>query len=214
MKIIITGASGTAGSEVLRQSLSDNFITEVFALVRKPTGIEHPKLKTILHNDFLNYEGLEDVFKKANACIWCLGISQTKVSKEDYHAITFDYTIKAAEAMLSANPSISFVFLSGMGADSHEKSGSLFARVKGKTENALKKMKFKQIHIARPGGIIAVEKRDGIPWFEKYLTPVMGFFAPSLVINTVQLAKALLKLAKEGYTEVILENKVLKKLGE
>jgi uncharacterized protein YbjT (DUF2867 family) len=213
MKIIITGASGTAGSETLHQALLDPEITEVIALVRKPTAVEHPKLKTIIHTDFLNYAGLETVFKNTDACIWCLGISQSKVSKDEYQVITFDYTMAAAKAMLAANPNFTFVFLSGMGADSKEKSRTIFARVKGKTENALQKLGFKKLVCARPGGIIPLKPNKNAPWFERYLSPIMAFIAPAFTISTVQLGKSLIHLAKYGANKIILENKELKKLA-
>lgn len=212
MKIILTGATGTAGSETLTQALLDKDITEVIALQRKPLGVQHPKLKVIIHKDFLNYAGLESEFKNADACIWCLGISQTKVSKAEYETITYDYTMNAAKAMLVANPNITFVFLSGMGADTQEKSRTIFARIKGKTENALQKLGFKKLYCPRPGGIISVVPRKDLPWFEKYGSPIMGFFAPAYVINTVQLAKAILHLVKHGGDKIILENKELKAL--
>src|ERR1700751_3810962 len=117
MKLILTGATGTAGSETLTQALLDKEVTEVIALQSKPLNIQHPKLKVIIDNDFLNYAGLESEFKNADACIWALGISQTQVSKAEYEVITYDYTVNAAKAMLAANPNITFVFLSGMGAD-------------------------------------------------------------------------------------------------
>ncbi|MGZ3883285.1 MAG: NAD(P)H-binding protein [Bacteroidia bacterium] len=212
MKLIITGASGTAGSETLKQALLDPEVKEVTALVRRPTGLEHPKLKTLIHKDFLNYAGLEPLFRNSDACIWCLGISQTKVSKAEYEVITYDYTMAAAKAMHTANPDLTFIFLSGMGADSTEKSRTIFARLKGKAENALQKVGFKKLVCARPGGIISVTPREGLPWFERYLSPVMGFFAPGFVIDTVHLGKALIWLAKHGSEKIILENKELKAL--
>ena len=122
MKIIVTGSTGTVGSELVRESVTDDSIEKITLLARSPANITHPKIKEIIHKDFLHYTGLENVFKEADACIWCLGISQTKVSKEEYFKITHDYAVAAAKAMLVANPSITFLFLSGQGADSSEKS--------------------------------------------------------------------------------------------
>ncbi len=214
MKIIITGTTGTAGAETLTQALLDNEIKEVIELVRKPSGIKHAKLKTIVHNDFLNYSGLEAVFKNVDACIWCLGISQTQVSKNEYEVITYDYTIAAAKTMLASNPYITFVFLSGMGADSQEKSKTIFARVKGKTENALQKLNFKKLYSARPGGIVPVNPKKNMPWYQAALLRTMGFIFPMYAIDTVLLAKAMLCLAKNRSDKFILENKDLKKLSE
>src|SRR5690349_19807852 len=100
MKIILTGATGMVGSEVLRQAIADPGISEVTAITRSSPGISHPKLSVIIHKDFLNYTGLEDVFRSHDACLWCLGISQTLVSREEYEVITYDYALAGATAML------------------------------------------------------------------------------------------------------------------
>ena len=110
MKIIVTGATGMAGAEVIRQAIADNDIHEIIALVRRPLAILHPKITTVIHQDFLNYDAVMDYFKDCDACIWCLGISQLQVSKEQYVVITYDYTIAAAKAMLAINPKYSFCF--------------------------------------------------------------------------------------------------------
>jgi uncharacterized protein YbjT (DUF2867 family) len=215
MNIIVTGATGTAGAEVVRQATTDSDIQTVTALVRKPLAFQHPKLKTVLHHDFLDYSALESVFKDNQVCVWCLGISQTQVSEAEYHKITFDYVMAAASAMLKANPDMTFVFLSGMGADSSEQSRTLFARVKGQTENALKKLPFKKFFIARPGGIEPIHKKENTPFMERAMTPLFPLLqriAPSYFITSVDLAKALLHIAKHGADKTILGNKDLKNL--
>jgi uncharacterized protein YbjT (DUF2867 family) len=216
MKIIVTGPTGTVGSEVIRQAIRDEDIHEVIALTRRPIDIHHPRLRTITHKNFLDYSGLDAVFKGADACIWALGISQTQVSKEEYEVITHDYTIAAAKAMLNANPTISFIFVSGGGADSSEKSKTLFARVKGKTENELKRLPFIQLVIARPGGIKPVHKNPNAPFVVKLMIPLFPIFerlAPTLVISSVDLAKVLLNLVKKGSDKIILENVDLKRIA-
>ena len=216
MKIVVTGATGTVGSEVIRQAIRDKDIHEVIALTRRSIDIHHPKLQTIIHKDFLNYSGLDPLFKNADACIWALGISQTQVSKEEYEVITHDYAIAAAEAMLDANPAISFLFVSGGGADSSEKSKTLFARIKGKTENALKRLPFIQLIIARPGGIKPVHRNPNAPFIIKLMIPLFPIFewlAPSHVISSVELAKVLLHLVKKGSDQLILENVDLKRMA-
>jgi uncharacterized protein YbjT (DUF2867 family) len=210
--IIVTGATGTAGIEVINQALLDNEISRVTALVRKPLKITHPKLKVIIHQDFLSYSGLEEIFKQHDACIWCLGISQTLVSKEEYIKITYDYTLAAAEAILSANPRIAFVFLSGMGADSKEKSRTLFARIKGKTENALQKLSLRKVYIARPGGIIPTTPRDNYHFKERLsimASKLIKLLVPKMAITADQLAKAMLKMVKQEPNKIIFENKDL-----
>ena len=111
MKIIVTGATGMVGAEVVRQAIADEAIEVVTVLLRNPSEIKHPKIREIVHKDFLNYQGLENVFRETDACLWCLGISQSRVTKNEYFTITYEYAIEAAKAMLKANPSITFAFL-------------------------------------------------------------------------------------------------------
>ncbi|MFC1574310.1 NAD(P)H-binding protein [Candidatus Latescibacterota bacterium] len=212
MKILITGATGMVGSEAVRQAISDQDIKKITALVRRPLDIQNPKLTVITHGDFLDYSGLIDVFQDHDACLWCLGISQTKVSKEAYHTITYDYAIAAAKAIEQSNPDCTFIFVSGMGADPTMKSRTLFARVKGKTENDLQKLSIKNLYIVRPGGIQPVQKNKNASWQEKMLSPflpLLRLLVPSLVINSVELAQAILHIVKHGSDKTVLENKDL-----
>ncbi|PWT94024.1 MAG: epimerase [Acidobacteria bacterium] len=217
MQILITGPTGTAGSQVVSQALLDPEIEAVTALSRRPLAIEHPKLRTIVHDDFLDFSGLVNVFQNQDACLWCLGISQTQVTKEEYERITFNYALEAAKALLKANPSATFVFLSGSGADSTEQSRSVFARIKGKTENALRQLGLRKLFIARPGGIRPVHLNPNTALVNKLaapLLPLMEFFAPNLVIGAGSLAKALLHIAKHGADKEILENIDLKRISQ
>lgn len=216
MKIIIFGATGMVGSEVVRQAIKKQDINEITAVVRNPLSIDDPKLKTILKTDFLDYTDLIPVFKEVDACIWCLGISQNQVSKEEYEIITYEYAVAAAKTMLAANPAVTFVFLSGQGADSSEKSRILFARIKGKTENALKELNFKELYIAQPGGIIPTYPQTNESILKKITVgfiKISGKIVPSTVITSKQLAQALLYVAEKGSDAITLDNKSLQKLS-
>lgn len=215
MKIIVAGSTGTAGSELVRQAVDDKDIEQVILLARNPSEIKHPKTRQILHKNFTDYTGLENIFKEADACIWCLGISQTSVSSQEYFAITYNYAVAAAKAMLAANPSITFLFLSGQGADSSETSNVRFAKVKGQTENALRAMNFKKLLIFRPGGIYPVTKNRNISVNKKLelaLIRLMKLIVPWTVVNTDVLAKAMLKSIKQDATQVILSHKEIRAL--
>lgn len=217
MNIIITGATGMAGAEVVRQAIADKHISQITAIVRKPLDIQDSKLKTIIHADFTNYSTLTEIFMQANACLWCLGISQTQVSKQVYETITYDYTLAAAKAMLIANPGIVFMFLSGEGADVTEKSSSIFARVKGKTENALLKLGFKHLYIARPGGINPVHKNKNTALMNKLVIPffpLLELLFPSMVITSDVLAKAMLHIVKNKLDNHLYRNNQLKEIGK
>ncbi len=217
MKILVTGATGMAGSEFIRQAAEDKNIEHITALVRRPLEISHPKINTVIHHDFLNYDAVKGILKDCVACVWCLGISQLQVSKQQYAVITYDYTIAAARAMLEVNPSIHFLFLSGNGADRSGKSKVLFARLKGKTENALLEMNFKQLTIARPDAIWPRHKNKNAPLAYKLVMPLFPLverFAPHKIIGSVQLAKALLRLLKDPGEKNTYENMELRSLGD
>ncbi|HEY0679272.1 MAG TPA: NAD-dependent epimerase/dehydratase family protein [Chitinophagaceae bacterium] len=216
MNILVTGGTGLAGAEVIRQAIADPEIKKITTLTRRPLVIEHPKLETIIHKDFVNYSGLEDVMSRQDACLWCLGISQSQVSQREYFVITYNYALAAAKALLSANPSITFLFLSGAGADTTETSKTLFARVKGKTENALQSLGLKRLYIARPGGIRPIHKNPNTALTNKLMIPffpLLQLLAPSMVINSVQLAKALLHIIKTTPDTMLFENKDLKRIA-
>jgi uncharacterized protein YbjT (DUF2867 family) len=155
--VIITGATGNAGSGVLKACLDHPAVEKVSVLTRKSTGREHEKLQEIIHDDFLDYSRIEDKLAGHNACYWCLGVSQMQVRKEeDYRRITHDYTIEAAMVLERLNPGMVFCFLSGQGTDETQKSRMMWARIKGKTEVDLGNFNFR-LYNFRPGFIHPVE---------------------------------------------------------
>ncbi len=217
MKLIITGVTGVAGSETVRQALIDPRITHVTAISRRPITIKHEKLRVIVIKDFLDYSPIINDLKDHDACLWCLGVSQNQVrSDEEYHTITHDYTIAAARALLRVNPNIVFGFVSGMGADSTEKSKTLFARVKGKTENVLLNLPFKKLYLFRPGGIQPIQKKENPIWYEHILNPIlfplMKLVVPNMMITSVELAKVMIHILFNGAPKTLLENKDLRNI--
>lgn len=204
------------GSEVVRQAIDDPSVSGISLVVRRDSGVDHPKIKQFILADFTDYSGLEDIFKQTDACIWCLGISQSRVSKSLYYEITYTYVVAAAKAMLAANPDITFVFLSGEGADSKERSLIRFARIKGKAENALIEMHLKKLFIFRPGGIAAstlTRSRQGFfKKSESIVVKIMQALFPWSVISTKDLALKMLRVVREGYGKTILSHRNIKNL--
>lgn len=216
MKLLVFGATGTTGGEVVREAILDKDIEEIAAVVRRPLDIKDAKLKIIRHENFLDYSALSEVFKNYDACAWCLGVSQTQVSEDDLHKITFDYTINAAKAMLTANPNITFLFQSGAGADNTGQSKVLFAREKGQTENALMKLGFKKLYIVRPAGIEPLHINKNTALVNKIMAPfypLIKIFTPQFVITSVDLAKAIIKVLKNGYSKTVISNQELKQIA-
>ena len=157
--VIITGSSGMIGGLILQKCLERNDVAKVTSLVRKKSGISHPKLVEIVHGDFLNYSAVEDHFKNQDVCFFCIGVYTGQVPKEEFVRITVGYTKAFAETLKRLSPETVFCFLSGSGADTKEKSRILFAREKGKAENILLGLSFKATHIFRPGYIYPVSPR-------------------------------------------------------
>ena len=216
MKIIVTGATGLIGAEVVRQVLKDTDIDELILLVRYKPELEHPKITVVIHKDFSDFSGLDKYFAKANALVWCLGISQTQVSKAQYETITFGYMDACVRFCIQANQFIRFVFVSGDGADRTEKSKTLFRRLKGKAENMLLQSGLKETFIARPDAVNPKYKNKKAPLAYKLVYPFFPLvekLAPDKIIWSDVLARALLLIAKNGYEKNTIENIELRKIG-
>lgn len=152
MRVIVFGASGMVGHGAVRACLLDEAVTEVLVVVRSPLPLDHPKLRQIIHTDFTDYTAVQDQLKDLDACFFCLGVSAVGRGEEEYTRVTYDYTLTAARALHAANPSLTFVYVSGEGTDSTGKSRQMWARVKGRTENALLAMPM-HAYMFRPGYI-------------------------------------------------------------
>ncbi|MEL7342309.1 MAG: NAD-dependent epimerase/dehydratase family protein, partial [Bacteroidota bacterium] len=153
MKVIITGTTGMVGKGALLECLDDPKVEAVLVVNRRSLEMNHPKLKEIIHKDFLDISAIREELAGYDACFFCLGISAASVSKEDYYRITHDLTIHWAETLVALNSEMTFIYVSGEGTDSKESSRSNWANVKGKTENELLEMPFKQKYMFRPGYI-------------------------------------------------------------
>lgn len=220
IKAILFGASGMVGKGVLIECLENSRVTSVLVIGRNSCGMQHPKLKELIHTDFMDYTAIQDQLKGYNACYFCLGVSAVGMSEEKYTRITYDYTLSTAKTLLALNPEMTFCYVSGTGTDSTEKGRSMWARVKGKTENDLLKMPFKSVYMFRPGYIQPMKGvRSKVGWYQalytvfKPLYPVLKKLWPKYVTSTVQVGLAMINVTLKGYPTPWLENKQINELA-
>jgi uncharacterized protein YbjT (DUF2867 family) len=212
MKVLIFGATGMIGQGVLRECLADPDVTVVQTIGRTATGVRHPKLRELVEPDLFHLDAIRDRLDDFDACFFCLGVSSTGMSEADYHRITYDLTVVAADTVSRLNPQMTFIFVSGAGTDSSEQGRSMWARVKGKAENALLQMPFKAAYMFRPGFI---EPLDGIRSRTAMYRIVYGMMRPFIpilrrafskqMLTTQQIGRAMINVARNGYPKKILE---------
>ena len=153
MNVVIFGATGMIGQGVLRESLLDPEVQRVVTVGRSPTGQQHAKLEEIVHADLFDLSAIEPKLANLDACFFCLGVSSAGMSEAEYTRVTYDLAMSAATTLARLNPQMTFVFISGVGTDSTEQGRTMWARVKGRTENAILRLPFRRAYTFRPGYI-------------------------------------------------------------
>ena len=219
MKVILFGASGMVGQGVLRECLLDPDVTEVVAVARSPLGHEDPKLRQVFHDDFTDFSAVAGELSGAAACFYCLGVSSAGHSPQDYTRITYDCTLAAARTIADGNPELTFTYVSGEGTDSSEQGRTGWARVKGRTENALLAMDMRA-YMFRPGWIQPLHgERSRTGWYRTmyaatgWLYPVLRRVAPKYVTTTQALGRAMLAVVRlEGAGPHILHSPDINRL--
>lgn len=154
MKAIITGSTGMVGKGVLLECIDDSSVKEILLINRNPIGTVHPKVKEIIHKDFRDFTAIKEQLAGYDACFHCMGVSSAGMSEEKFTEITYTMSKSLASALYSLNKNMLFIYVSGAGTDSTEKSSTMWARVKGKTENTIMNMGFKDAYMFRPGAIL------------------------------------------------------------
>jgi uncharacterized protein YbjT (DUF2867 family) len=221
MNVIITGATGMVGKGVLLECLDHKNVEKVIVIGRNTIGMQHSKLKEIIHKDFSDFSGIADQLTNLDGCFFCMGISSMGLKEADYKKVTYDYTIALARELIKLNPQMTFNYVSGEGTDSTEKGRSMWARIKGKTENDLIKMGFKQTFMFRPGAIIplrGIKSRTKAYQFMydyfMWLVKLIKALAPKSVVNTTQVGLAMINSVQRGYPKNILKPKDIIALSE
>jgi uncharacterized protein YbjT (DUF2867 family) len=217
IKAILFGATGMVGAGVLHVILEHPDVESVLAIGRRSCGMKHPKLTELIHNDFFSYSSIEEQLRGFNACFFCLGVSSVGMSEKDYTRISYDLTMSAATVLSRLNPGMTFCYVSGTGTDSTEQGSVMWARVKGRTENALMKLPFKAAYLFRPGVIRPIKgvgHAHAISAAVGLLYPVWKFFFPQYVCTLEEVGLAMINAAGQGYSKQVLENKDIALLGK
>ena len=215
MKVIITGATGMVGEGVLFECIQNEKVSEILILNRKHYEINHAKVKEIIVKDFMQVESIQDALQGYDACFFCAGISSVGLKEDVYSHITYDITMHVAKTLSSINPSMTFIYVSGSGTDSTEKGKLMWARVKGKTENDLLKLPFKEVYNFRPGMMKSTHGQKNIHWGFKVmdaLYPFLNLLFPAFVSTLQEVALAMIAVVVNPYQSTTLEVKDIKKI--
>ena len=219
MNVLLFGATGMVGDGVLHECLGDSRVGSVLAVTRSPLGMTHPKLREIRRKDFFDYRDLSRDLETIDACFFCLGVSSVGMKEADYYHLTYDLTLSAASALAAAHPNATFCYVSGEGTDSSERGRRMWARVKGKTENALLALPL-DAYMFRPGFIRPRPgARSKTLWYRlayailNPLYPLLSRVAPAHMTTLEHVARAMLAVAEVGYEKRVLENWDINTLG-
>jgi uncharacterized protein YbjT (DUF2867 family) len=213
MKVILFGATGMVGQGVLRECLLDPGVERVLAVGRSPTGQTHDKLREIVHRDLADYASVSGELAGYDACFFCLGVSSAGMSEADYRRVTRDIAVAAARALVEKTPAMTFVFVSGAGADGTGKSRTMWARVKGEAENAILALPFERKYVFRPAfirpgkGITSRTRSYRVLYAALApLGPLLNAVAPRHVTTSERVGRAMLNAARYGAPKAVLEN--------
>jgi uncharacterized protein YbjT (DUF2867 family) len=212
MNVLIFGATGMIGQGVLRECLLDADVQRVQAVGRTGTGVQHAKLRDVVHGDMWRYDSIEAQLIGFDACFFCLGVSSAGMTEADYEHVTYGITMAAARTLSRLNPGMTFVYVSGAGTDSSGRGRIMWARIKGRTENALLDLPFKA-YMFRPGAIQPLHGvRSKTPVYRvlysltKPLLPLLRRAMPGYILTTEQLGRAMIAVAGHGASKRILES--------
>ena len=214
MKVIITGATGMVGEGVLIECLENKQVIEILSLSRKSCGMTHPKLKECLIPDFMNIEQYAKELSGYDACFYCAGVSSIGMDEEKFTKIIYDTTLHVAKTLSQLNPDMVFTFVTGQGTDSTEHGKIMWARVKGKTENALMQLPFKGQYNFRPGFMKHFKEQKNVKTILKVVSWFFPILFPKQSLTLQEVGRAMIQVVNKGYTKNVLEIQDIKKLGK
>ncbi|MDE1160804.1 MAG: epimerase [Acidobacteriaceae bacterium] len=208
ISVILTGTTGMVGEGVLLECLASPNVSRVLSVVRRSSGYTHAKLKELIVPSFLSLDDVEEQLAGYDACFFCSGISSVGMKEAEYTRITYDTTLHFAETLARLNPQMVFEYVSGAHTDPTEQGRSMWARVKGRTENALTRLPFRAAYNLRPGAMRPSPHQRFVPGMMKIigtLYPVFRLVLPSSVSTLSQIGRAMIRIAQEGYGKQVLE---------
>jgi uncharacterized protein YbjT (DUF2867 family) len=216
IKVIITGSTGMVGEGVLDVCLRHPEVESVLVINRKPCGVTHNKLKEIICKDFNDLSSFENQLAGYNACYFCAGVSSVGKKEDEYKRITYELTLNFAKALVKLNTGMTFCYVSGTGTDSTEKGKIMWARVKGKTENDLLKLGFKDTYMFRPGYIQPIKGLKHTYKILKVVAPLYPIWKslfPKYVITLEEVGLAMINSVLKGCERKILECNAIRDLA-
>jgi len=214
LKVIIFGSTGMVGKGVLYECIDSQNVESILLVNRSSLNVKSPKVKEILHDDFSNFSSIENELKGYDACYFSLGVSSAGMKEEKYRTITYGYTLAAASILRKINDNMTFIYVSGVGTDTTEEGRTMWARIKGKTENDIIKLGFKQAYMYRPGyiqpekGIKSKTKLyNALYVVTKPLYPIFNILIPNQLTTTTKLGKSMINVTLKPYSNNIITNR-------
>ena len=207
ISVIITGATGMVGEGVLLECLADARVGRVLLINRKPLGMTHPKLVEIVHKDFFDLSAIQSQLAGYDACCFCLGVSSLGMSEADYTRVTHDLTLEFGRTLARLNPDTAFCYVTGKSTDSTEHGKSMWARVKGRTENELLRL-FPRGVMFRPGMMRATPGQKNLKgWYHAlaWIYPVGRALWPAAFCTLQEVGQAMINAAVIGSPRRVLE---------
>ena len=214
MNILIFGATGMVGQGVLRECLAASDVRRVVAVGRSPCGVVHPKLSELLTPNLTNLHPIEDRLAPFDACFFCLGVSSVGMNEADYTRVTYETPLAFAETLARLNPNLVLVHVSGSHTDGTEQGKVMWARVKGKAENALMRLPLRAVYNMRPSLMKPAPGQKNVKTSYRImlvLYPLMNLFLPGLSLS--QVGRAMLRCVREGAPKRVLEPADIKALS-
>jgi uncharacterized protein YbjT (DUF2867 family) len=220
MKAILFGATGMVGQGVLQECLRSSEVEGVLSIGRRASLQQYPKLREIVHQDFADFFEIEGELSGYDACFFCLGVSSLGMKERDYRWVTYEFALAAAQTLARLNPGMTFIYVSGAGTDSTGRGSTMWALVKGQTENAIFELPFKASYAFRPayiqplGGIV-----PKTTWLRALyavvapLYPMWKALLPNYVTTTAQVGRAMIRVAREGGPKRVLESRDINAIG-